>query len=285
MAALSILILPGGGTVDLHGLCTLGRSDANTVALDDDHVSRKHAVIQHQGENEFWMVDLGSSNGTWVNGRRVSRPLALRDGDVIDMGGSRIVFRSEAVVMEADALTLGSTLLSVARRNCWLMVADIVGSTRMAQELPPEEVPLVTGGWFKDCRDLIEAHDGHMNQYLGDGFFCYWEDAMDTKKRILAAMRDLARMQEKDSPRFRVVLHHGMTVFGSVPTMTNQNLHGPTVNFVFRMEKLAGGWEESRLCSVAAWRALGVASLGRRDSEVGGYDGIHEFHVPDLSVD
>lgn len=282
MASQTRLILPDGSEVELHGSCTFGRSEMNTVPLANDHVSRKHAVIQFQGENEFWIVDLGSSNGTHVNGRRMSRPLALKDGDVIDMAGSRIEFRSEAEIIEPDSLSLGSTLLSVARRNCWLMVADIVGSTRMAQELPPEEVPLVTGGWFKTCRDLIEIHEGHMNQYLGDGFFCYWEDTLDSKRQILAALRDLARLQEKATPPFRVVLHHGMTVFGSVPTMTEQNLHGPTVNFVFRMEKLAGAWQDSLLCSSDAWKALGVGSLLRRESKVGGYDGVFEFHVPDL---
>jgi len=282
MASQTRLILPDGREFELHGSCTFGRSEINTVPLANNHVSRKHAVIQFQGENEFWIVDLGSSNGTHVNGRRVSRPLALKNGDVIDMAGSQIEFRSEVETVEPDSLSLGSTLLSVARRNCWLMVADIVGSTRMAQELPPEEVPLVTGGWFKTCRDLIEKHDGHMNQYLGDGFFCYWEDTLNSKHQILMALRDLGRLQERAQPPFRVVLHHGMTVFGSVPTMTEQNLHGPTVNFVFRMEKIAGAWQDSILCSSEAWKALGVESLIRRESKVGGYDGVFEFHVPDL---
>lgn len=284
MASQTRLILPDGSEFELHGSCTFGRSEMNAVPLANNHVSRKHAVIQFQGENEFWIVDLGSSNGTYVNGRRMSRPLALKDGDVIDMAGSRIEFRSEADTTEPDDPSLGSTLLSVARRNCWLMVADIVGSTRMAQELPPEEVPQVTGGWFKTCRDLIEQHEGHMNQYLGDGFFCYWEDTLDSKRQILAALRDLARLQENASPPFRVVLHHGMTVFGSVPTMTEQNLHGPTVNFVFRMEKIAGAWQDSLLCSGPAWKALGVGSLLRRESQVGGYDGVFDFHVPDLGA-
>lgn len=282
MVSLSRLVLSDGRAFELHGSCTLGRSGANTVTLDDNHVSRKHAIIQFQGGDEFWMVDLGSSNGTYVNGRRVSRPLALKNGDVIEVGGIRIEFHSEALPADMESLSLGSTLLSVTRRNCWLMVADIEGSTRMAQELPPEEVPLVTGGWFKICRDLIEAHGGHMNQYLGDGFFCYWEDTLEAKHQIREAMSDLSRLQDLASPPFRVVLHFGMTVLGSVPTMTDVNLHGPAVNFVFRMEKLAANWSDSRLCSQAAWEALGIKSLAQRESKVGGYDGVFQFQVPDL---
>lgn len=284
MASASQLILPDGRILELHGSCTLGRSAANTVILENAHLSRKHAIIQFQGEEEFWIVDLGSSNGTSVNGRRVSRPIALKNGDVIDMAGSRIEFQSQATSVQANGYSLDSTLLSVARRNCWLMVADIVGSTQMALELPPEEVPLVTGGWFKTCRDLIEEYDGQMNQYLGDGFFCYWDDTLDSKRQVFGALRDLAFLQKSASPPFRVVLHRGMTVFGSVPTMTEQNLHGPNVNFVFRMEKIAGTLRDNILCSEDAWKALGVGSLIQRRSEVIGFEGNFEFHVPDLGV-
>ncbi len=284
------LLLPDQRIVELHASCSLGRAPDNDVRLADEYVGRRHAIIQVQknedgGSWEFRLVDLGSSNGTMLNGRRISRPVALKHGDVIEMGGSRIVFQSDAPSghESPDSDSLGSTLIRVVRRSCWLMVADIAGSTRMARELPPEQVPRVTGGWFKECREMIERHDGHMNQYLGDGFFCYWEDSTDAGERVLGAMRDLARLQERSTLEFRVVVHRGMTVLGSVPTLTSLNLHGPAVNFVFRMEKLAASWRDSRLCSEDAWLGLGVKSLARRESEVGGYDGIFAFHVPDLS--
>ncbi len=278
------LVLPGGGIFELHGNCSLGRGLDNTVRLANDHASRNHAILQAQGNGEFWLVDLGSSNGTSVNGRRISRPQALKDGDRLDLAGSGMLFHAAIQPPDAgiDEDSLGSTLLRVVKRSCWLMVADIAGSTRMAQALPPEQVPRITGGWFKTCREVIEKHDGHMNQYLGDGFFCYWEDGAGANGRVLAALRDLADLQSTASPAFRVVVHRGMTVLGSVPTLTAQNLHGPAVNFVFRMEKLAGSWGDERLCSEDAWQALGVKSLVKRESEVGGYDGLYRFHVPDL---
>lgn len=283
MASQTRLILPDGRTFELHGSCTLGRTSVNTVAIANDHISRKHALIQMQGDGECWMVDLGSSNGTYVNGRRISRALQLKNGDVIDMAGSRIEFQTEPSVAEpADGSTGGSTLRDIKKRNCWLMVADIVGSTRMAQELPPEEVPRITGGWFNTCRELIEKHGGYMNQYLGDGYFCYWDDTFDAKSQILAAMRELAHLQENAWPRFRLVLHFGKTVLSNVPDTMELNLHGQEVHFVFRMEKIAARWEDSLLCSEVAWKALGVKSLVLRESEVNGYDGMFQFHVPDL---
>lgn len=286
MSSSSHLSLPDGQIFELFGSCSLGRGPENPVELSNDHVSRKHAIIQVQGNAEFWLVDLGSSNGTYVNERRVSRPLALKDGDVIDMAGSRIEFHSEAQSSAGiyDAASIGSTILRVTRKNCWLMVADIVGSTRMARDLPPEEVPRLTGGWFKACRDLIEEHDGHMNKYLGDGFFCYWEDTVDSRSRILQAMRSLARLQTEASPPFRVVMHRGMTVFGSIPTVAELDLHGPTVNFVFRIEKLAASWGKIRLFSEAAMEAFGSPALSSHESEVDGYDGKFKFFEPDIDA-
>lgn len=71
---------------------TLGRHPANTLRLVDREVSKEHASIERIG-NAFLLRDLGSSNGTFVNGRRV-RELRLRDGDEIALGNSRLVFHS-----------------------------------------------------------------------------------------------------------------------------------------------------------------------------------------------
>jgi len=53
------------------GNCSLGRAVGNDIVLVDDRVSRRHSTIHAQGERELWIVDLGSRNGTYLNGRRV----------------------------------------------------------------------------------------------------------------------------------------------------------------------------------------------------------------------
>lgn len=60
----------------------IGRVPDNNVVLNNSHVSRHHAVLVWRGEGfELW--DLGSSNGTLVNGERITQPRILQDGDVI----------------------------------------------------------------------------------------------------------------------------------------------------------------------------------------------------------
>jgi len=68
----------------------LGRSRDADVRVPDESISRRHAEIRHE-DGEYWVVDLGSMNGTRVNGKRVDRA-RLADGDTIAIGSTEIVF-------------------------------------------------------------------------------------------------------------------------------------------------------------------------------------------------
>jgi len=68
----------------------LGRSRESDIRIADDNVSRRHAeVVQEDGA--YWLNDLGSTNGTELNGRTVTHAL-LTDGDRITIGSTAIVF-------------------------------------------------------------------------------------------------------------------------------------------------------------------------------------------------
>jgi len=258
MTSFARLILPDGTPHELRGSCTIGRHADNHLSLDDGHVSGHHALIQWQRREDsetgaFFLIDLGSTNGSHVNGRRITKPVWLKDGDTISLGGWQTQFRSDADTAPDSQLgSIGSTLISFKNRKAWLMVADIVGATRMAQNLTAKQVAQVNGSWFKACREVVEAHDGQMNQYLGDGFLSFWEQGKDTPKQVTDMLRRFASHQRKADPAFRIVLHFGDVGLGSVPTLTSLNLHGPEVNFVFRLEKIAALLREPVLFSKAA---------------------------------
>jgi hypothetical protein len=91
--AAGLLVLPTGEQIVLtEYLVTFGRLPECTVSFDNTNVSRRHAEIRPEGDG-FVLIDLGSTNGTMVNGARISRHRLL-DGDHITFGSTEVVFRA-----------------------------------------------------------------------------------------------------------------------------------------------------------------------------------------------
>ena len=76
----------------------IGRSRDCDIQLSDPNVSRRHAELRQEGAT-YWLVDLDSTNGTEVNGRRLKRA-KLRPGDTITIGATDLVFRREPQAQE-----------------------------------------------------------------------------------------------------------------------------------------------------------------------------------------
>jgi hypothetical protein len=78
----------------LGELTTIGRSPESDLQVDDNRVSRRHAVVRRDGER-WTLTDEGSSNGTRRNGQRITptTPIRLGDGDEIGVGPVTFVFR------------------------------------------------------------------------------------------------------------------------------------------------------------------------------------------------
>ncbi|GIV90851.1 MAG: hypothetical protein KatS3mg055_3369 [Chloroflexus sp.] len=91
----AFLLLQTGDTSQALPIATtmvsIGRGLDNDIILEDTRVSRKHAQLRYR-QRRFWLTDLGSTNGTFVNGERIAER-ALRDGDVISLGGLELIFR------------------------------------------------------------------------------------------------------------------------------------------------------------------------------------------------
>ena len=231
--------------IAVSGICTFGRTAGNTVVLQTPKVSRRHAMI-HEQDGEFWVVDLGSTNGVQVNGERVTHPVRLRDGDHIQMPGTSFTFRQTAKPTPAAeprrAPPLRQNRLTVADirlMKCWILVADLQGFTQMSQQVPAEELAPLVGKWVANCHEIVRNQKGVLAKFLGDGFLSYWMDRDETAAGIASACREFQALQKSAAVPFRIMLHHGLVSFGGHSPDASNTMIGPELNFAFRLEKVA----------------------------------------------
>jgi Protein of unknown function (DUF3662)/FHA domain len=93
-AQTALLLVGGKRMVVGPAGVTLGRSRQCDVVLDDANVSREHAEIRPRG-GAWVLTDLGSTNGSSLNGRRIERPEVIKPGDELEFGTSVITFELE----------------------------------------------------------------------------------------------------------------------------------------------------------------------------------------------
>lgn len=250
---------PDGSRQPVGTALALGRSAGNDLQLRDDRVSRHHAVVQLQGRQEYYVNDLGSANGTFINDRRLTQRTRLYHGDTLTVGDTRFQFHQPygPPRPRPDRSLTAATLGDVQTRSCWLLVADVEGSTDQARRLEPSRIPALMQQWFDGCRQIIEEAGGSLNKYTGDGFLAFWMDRPGVAAQVAGALRELQSRQPRREPAFRLVLHFGEVALGGVGLPGGEELSGAAVNFTFRMEKLAGSLHRPTLLSAPARAMLG----------------------------
>ena len=83
--------LPPGASFALEPTTTIGRHDDAVVRLEEPFVSARHAEITFN-LGRWWIRDLHSTNGTYINGQPISAPTGLRAGDVVQFGRIKLQF-------------------------------------------------------------------------------------------------------------------------------------------------------------------------------------------------
>lgn len=113
----------GREPVPLRGRATIGSAVTNDLVVDDDPtVSRIHAVLEPYPSG--WAVrDVGSRNGTYVNGERIIGERALRDGDEVRVGGTRLIFRARPTAVSGPVTAAADASPDVTRREREVLLA------------------------------------------------------------------------------------------------------------------------------------------------------------------
>ena len=93
LVALASTALEGGSRFELNAkTLTIGRGAPNDIRLDDDEFASAHHARVEPRRDGVWVEDIGSTNGTYVNGTRLGRPQKLAPGDIVRIGETDLRF-------------------------------------------------------------------------------------------------------------------------------------------------------------------------------------------------
>ncbi|MCF6278540.1 MAG: FHA domain-containing protein, partial [Anaerolineales bacterium] len=129
---------PGATYALEDGQITIGRDPSNSISINDSEVSRNHARMNLQG-GKFVLEDLGSTNGTMVNGKRITGPHVLKPGEMISFG-EQIVLMYEVLNFDPDA-TVASVRSQPAAAPRQQPVATPPPPQAYAGQVPPGPAP------------------------------------------------------------------------------------------------------------------------------------------------
>jgi adenylate cyclase len=180
----------------------IGRGEQNAIVLIHDLVSRNHAMIQRLEDGEFYLIDMDSRNGSFLNGQRMMAPAALRDGDRLSFGKSRLCFRNPARAATGpspDTLAKGENTALFKQATVSVLVVDIRGFGVLAERLDPEVLGKLLNTWSAEVDRIMRHYGSTAEKHLGDAVITVWTHGAKGQEqieilRILRAVEEIARV-------------------------------------------------------------------------------------------
>jgi len=232
---------------------TLGRITSNDITLPYSWVSRKHAMIQAQEDGRLNLIDLGSSNGTFVNGKRIYTPCPLQNNDQIGIGSTRLIFQQETPQgqpLQRSPLDLDEMTIAFVRKEIiTVLICDIHDYTRLSEVIGVQRISQLLQHWTGRVGKLVNKYDGVVDKFIGDAVMAIWtgSDIRDNINRALKtamAINIFTSGLGKELPDLPWTLHTGAAInsgeamLGNVGQSGRQNytVVGDMVNVAFRLE-------------------------------------------------
>jgi adenylate cyclase len=232
----------------------IGRSSKNDVVLNDDPVSRVHAMLQCSDRGLCYITDCGSRNGTLINGTRLTAPMALRPGDQIRIGNHEFTFHQGAAAEHLSVESVEkqpSTNVVFALSLITVLVVDIRDFTGLAQRVEASRLSQVTGTLFREAGEALQARGAWAQKYIGDAVMALWLHKKSAPEPTeLAAVFDglaclaqiaggLQQQFQLSAPiRIGAGINSGWASVGNVGSIASSDYTalGDVVNITFRLE-------------------------------------------------
>jgi class 3 adenylate cyclase len=242
-----------------------GSNEANRIILPYPEVSAKHAEVRYQG-SKLTITDAGSTNGTTINGVRVSpgKQYTLKSNDMVGIAGHNLLISlpeeiDSGVQLEEPQTEQANTQLQVNLIHATILVADLKHYSGLMEKYAhdPAIVMRAAGRVFAEFNERIEDNKGQLEKIAGDAIMAYWSNKGSPNEAATGAHRAcltailLQEKTEKLSANakiwpfaehplvFDIALASGPVARGALgKSQGNPALLGDTANLVFRLEKL-----------------------------------------------
>jgi adenylate cyclase len=288
----------------VNKVCAIGRSQTNTIALSDAAtVSLVHASVHSVDEN-FYLADLNSRNGTMLNGRPVTAPSPLVEGDVITIGTYELVFHGVACNDDVSSEERFKTHFSVSRSLVTVLVTDIKDYTGLTLRLGEARMSDIVGTLFEKAGEVLSANLAWGQKYIGDAVMGVWvhEAGAPTRRELERIFRSLlgihrifAAINESHSlplpVTFGAAVNTGYAATGNLGSkaLPDQTAIGDTVNMAFRLESATRSQDVEIILGKLTYNCLSklagpCAGFDRRLVTLKGYPEPEEAYATDFAT-
>jgi adenylate cyclase len=292
-------LIANGKVHELANVSIIGRSSECQIAIPDPRVSRRHAMIRKQ-DGGFYLFDLGSFNGSYLNGSRVTAARQLKNGDIISLAEHELQFQQNGGKVATNIDEMGDSTTALIRSTpVIILVSDIMGYTTMSEAMDSDELAQVIGAWYSDVETIISGAGGTVDKFIGDCVLAYWtkvdEDAIKAALQAAGKLfESCTRIQELHADIFEKIggrfdiglaLHAGKVALGGL-SQGESTLLGDPVNLTFRLESLTRELQQAALVTGDINRKIPAGYAGTKNLGVhkvkGRAQGVEVFALTTL---
>lgn len=258
---------------------TFGRDSHSDISLDDPMASRNHAVLRQLGGNKYFLTDMGSTNGTFLNDRRISEPTQVRSGDAIRIGSSKFEFvkDEDAAITSMDVPDKTIVARDIRVAEITILVSDIRNYTHLSESIPIQKLTQVIGQWLRAVSYCVTQHGGTVDKFIGDCVYARWESLGDARQSVLNALKTAAALADiceklnleySDLPS-PIAIGVGINTGSAAVDFSQENTAiGDAVNIAFRLESATKELGKDVVLSETSYRYLPVNIVGNSSQAI-----------------
>jgi adenylate cyclase len=213
-------------------------------------------MVQAMDTGELYLIDLGSRNGSFINGRRVGIPVTLQNGDRLTFGQTELIFHCPQPEVEEPAEQTPCDFTATAtlhvRRLISVFVVDIRDYTGLTLQMDEKLLSEMISHWFCQAGEIIRKNGSWVDKYIGDAVMAVWihgsQDSATPSEtlpafRAIDALNQMTQTLAQQYPvpfplRIGAGINTGFAMVGNTGSgdRPDYTALGDTVNAAFRLE-------------------------------------------------